>query len=202
MKLKKLLPELVTGIKENGFDENPKAIQTASIPQIKSGSDLFVFGEEGAGKSTAMVIGVIQQLKAAFEDAPRAMIITTSKEKSYELEELFKKLGRYTDLRVLTVFDNGVIKFQKDLIFDGIDVLIGTPVQITEIIKKGGIPFAAMKMFIVDDAHEFRLEKFPLIHITADKAPKAQFIITADGWHKKFEKLSEEIMRNPKIIKG
>ena len=37
MNLKKLSPELVEGIKHLGFDEQPKQIQSESIPIIKSG---------------------------------------------------------------------------------------------------------------------------------------------------------------------
>ena len=40
MKLKKLYPELVSGIIDQGFDKEPKEIQTNCIPKIKSGAGL------------------------------------------------------------------------------------------------------------------------------------------------------------------
>jgi len=202
MNLKKLTPELVEGIRELGFDENPKAIQSASIPVIKSGGDLFMISPEQSGKSTALLIGIIQQLKEEFEDAPRAIIMAPTKEKVKELEKQFEKLAFRTSLRVFSVFEQGDMKYQKDLIFDGIDVLIGTPIRITELIKKNGIPFSIVKMIVVDDAHELRIDKYTHIYGVADKAPKAQMIIAANSWNKNFEKLELEVMKNPRVIKS
>jgi len=41
------------------FDKDQKNIQTKSIPQIKSGADLFIVSPKDSGKSTAVVIGII-----------------------------------------------------------------------------------------------------------------------------------------------
>lgn len=200
MNLKKLLPELVEGLKIAGFDKAPKAIQTNSLPAIKSGSDLFMIAPSDLGKSTAFLIGVIQQLKEEFEEAPRAIVMAPSKDAVHALEKQFNQLACKTSLRVFSVFEQGEIKHQKDLIFDGIDVLIGTPLRITELIKKNGIPFANVKMIIVDDAHEFRTSNYFHIYSIIDKAPKAQVVIAADSWNKNFEKFEFEIMKNPKLI--
>ena len=107
MNLKKLIPELVSGLIDEGFDKNPKKIQTKSIPQIKSGADLFIVAPVGSGKSTAIVIGVIQQLKKAYEEAPRAIIMAATKEKAFEFEAQFEMLGKHTNLRTFTAFDQG-----------------------------------------------------------------------------------------------
>ncbi len=200
MNLKKLSPELVEGIKHLGFDEQPKQIQSESIPIIKSGGDLFMISPEQSGKSTALLMGVIQQLKEEFEEAPRAIIIAPTKEHVKELEQQFEKLAFRTSLRVFSVFEQGDIKHQKDLIFDVIDVLIGTPIRITELIKKNGIPLSILKMIVIDNAHEITLDKYIHLYGVVDKAPKAQVIIAANIWNKNFEKLEFEIMKNPKLL--
>jgi superfamily II DNA/RNA helicase len=202
MNLKKIIPDLVTGIEEAGFNKNPREIQTASIPQIKSGADLFLIAPEGAGKSTSLVIGVIQQLKAAFEDAPRAIVITSTKEKAYELEAQFEVLGRYTDLRTFVVFDKGVLQYQKDVIFEGLDVVIGTPKRINELIRANGIPFSKMKMIVIDEADSFKVVDYGMIYGVVDSSPKSQFILVGNTWDKKFDNLSDRIMKNPRIVKG
>ncbi len=201
MNLKKLIPELVSGLNDAGFDKNPKKIQSTSIPQIKSGADLFIISPEGSGKSTAIVIGIIQQLKEAFEEAPRAIIIVATKEKALELEAQFEIIGKHTNLRTFTVFDQGVIQYQKDMIYEGLDVLIGTPKRLNELEKVTGIPLSQIKMFVVDDAESFTLDKYAMIYRIADSINKSQFIMLANSWNKKFAKLSERIMKNPRIIK-
>ena len=202
MNLKKIIPELVTGIEEAGLHKSPREIQKVAVSQIKSGGDFFLIGSDGAGKSTSIVIGVIQQLKAAFEDAPRAVIITSTKEKAYEMEAQFEALGRYTDLRTFVVFDKGVLQYQKDVIFEGLDIIIGTPKRINELIKVNGIPFAKMKMIIIDEADSFKVADYAKIYGIADSSPKSQFIIAAKVWDKKFDNLSERVMKNPRVIKG
>lgn len=201
MNLKKLIPELVSGLNDAGFDKNPKKIQSTSIPHIKSGADLFIISPEGSGKSTAIVIGVIQQLKEAFEEAPRAIIIAATKEKALELEAQFEIIGKHTNLRTFTVFDQGIIQYQKDMIYEGLDVLIGTPKRLNELEKITGIPLSKIKMFVVDDAESFTLDRYAMIYRIADSINKSQFIMLANSWNKKFAKLSERIMKNPRIIK-
>ncbi|MDW7694253.1 DEAD/DEAH box helicase [Flammeovirgaceae bacterium SG7u.111] len=200
MNLKKLIPELVSGLKDAGFDANPKEIQSTSIPQIKSGADLFIVSPEGSGKSTAIVIGVIQQLKEAFEDVPRAIIMAATKEKAFELEAQFELLGKHTNLRTFTVFDKGILQYQKDTIYEGLDVLIGTPRRLNELLKATGIPLSQIKMFVVDDVASFTLDKYTMIYRIADNIEKSQMILVANAWDKKFEKLTDRIMKSPRII--
>ena len=202
MNLKKLIPELVSGLIDAGFDKEPKEIQTKSIPQIKSGADFFIVSPKGSGKSTAIVIGVIQQLKEEFEVAPRAIIMAATKEKAVELESQFELLGKHTSLRTFTVFDQGIIQYQKDMIYEGLDILIGTPKRLNQLVKISGIPLNKIKMFVVDDAESITPDKYTLIYQMVDSINKSQLIILANSWNKNFPKLSERIMKSPKIIKG
>lgn len=202
MKLKKLLPELVTGIIDAGFDKEPREIQTLVVPKIKSGTDMFVVAPEGSGKSTAAIIGVIQQLKKEFEKAPRAIIVVSTREKAFELDEQFELLAKHTSLRSLRVFDQGNIKYQKDMIYEGIDVLITTPKRLGELMNNSGVPLVKVKMLIVDDAETiFLSQNHTIIHRIADGIDKAQFIILSNTWNSKFNDLSERIMKNPAVIK-
>ena len=201
MNLKKLIPALVTGLQDAGFAENPTKIQSASVAQIKSGVDLYVVAPTGTGKTTAIATGIIQRLKDEFEVAPRAIVMVASKEKAFELEEQFEVLAKHTDLRVFTVFDQGIIQYQRDIIYEGLDILIGTPKRLNELLKVNGIRLTQVKMLVVDDLNAYRLEQYSLIYHLAESIPRSQFVMVADVWNKNFEKFNERIMKNPKIIK-
>lgn len=202
MKLKKLIPELVDGIIEAGLDKEPKEVQTISIPKIKSGADLFVLSPEKSGKSTAIVISTIQLLKAEFEEAPRALIMVKSKEKAFELEEQFNQIGKHSNLRTFVVFDQGNIQYQKDMIYDGIDILIGTPKRLIELMNVSGFPMTKLKTFIVDDADQLLIQgsSHAIIRI-ANSIEKAQFIFFASAWNDKLDQVSERIMKNPLTLR-
>ncbi len=201
MKLKKLLPELVSGILNEGFDKEPRAIQSLSIPKIKSGMDLFMIGPENSGKTSALVIGILQQLKQKVEGAPRAIVVTSSKEKAYEFEAQLDLIGKEIDLTTFVVFDQGLIQYQKDMIYEGLDVLIGTPKRLAELLNNMGIPMGEVKMVVFDDAHNLSVADYAkYVYRFADTAEKAQLILAADYWSQDFERIEERAMKNYEII--
>lgn len=201
MNLKKLTPELASGIINAGFNQEPKEIQNLSIPKFKSGADLLFISPEGSGKSTALVIGTIQQLKRPFEEAPRAIIITSTKEKAFEMEEQFSLLGKQSKLRTFVAFDKGIIQYQKDEIYDGLDVLICTPKRLSELININGVPMTKINLIIMDDADTLITNRYhAVIYRIGDGVKKAQMVISANKWHNKFEDLSDRILKNPIII--
>lgn len=202
MKLKKLLPELVSGIINAGYDKEPRPIQGLSIPKIKSGADLYVVAPENSGKTTTIAIAVIQLLKKALEEAPRAIIMVENKDKAFALEEEIKRLGKQTDLRTFVAFDAGIIQYQKDMIYEGLDILIGTPQRLNELVSITGIPLTKVRHFFVDDLESFSLNNYSLIYRIADNIEKAQFILLSDSWKDNYERITERIMKGGIIIKN
>lgn len=203
MKLKKLLPELVQAITENGFDQSPKEIQSIGLPQIKSGADAFVIAPVGSGKTTLLAMSVIQLLKKAEGETPRGIVLVKSKEDAFAFEELFETLGKYTKLRYFTVFDQGIIQYQKDEIYDGIDILIGTPKRVNELMSITGIPLSTIKILAVDDAEMFYTNRtHPVIYRIAQACPKAQIVIATNNWMDNFELLEVEVMKNTIYIES
>nr|MBD3623468.1 DEAD/DEAH box helicase [Sunxiuqinia sp.] len=201
MKLKKLHPVLASGIIDRGFDKEPKEVQTICIPKIKSGADLLVIAPEGYGKSTTIVIGVIQQLEEAFEEAPRAIIMVENKEKAFELEDQFQILGKDTNLRIFTVFDQGNLQYQKDTIYEGLDILIGTPKRINELLSTTGIPCTNLKLLVIDDAETiFPNRHHPVVYRISDGSIKIQCLLFANKRHKKFDDLLERVSKNWVVV--
>ncbi|MFV0290660.1 MAG: DEAD/DEAH box helicase [Mangrovibacterium sp.] len=200
MKLKKFTPELAEAIVDAGYDQF-SAIQELAIPKIRSGADLFIIGEKGSGKSTALVMSIIQQLKEAVEEAPRALIVVNSKEKAYELEELFQLLGRNTNLRTFVVFDKGILQYQKNMIYEGLDILIGTPKRIDELMSTTGIPMVKIRMLAFDDV-DFMVTQLQqkLIYRLVYALPKVQTILLAEEWSERFDELEERALKSPLIV--
>ncbi|MCU4174797.1 DEAD/DEAH box helicase [Carboxylicivirga sp. N1Y90] len=203
MKLKKLIPELASAIINAGFDAEPKEIQSLSVPKIKSGADLFAIAPEQSGKSTAIAIGVIQQLKAPFEEAPRSIIITSSKEKAFEMEEQIQMLSKELKLRTFVAFDGGNLQYQKDEIYDGLDVLICTPKRLTELVNINGVPMTKVKMLVVDNAETIvPMQSQSVIYRIADGIKNPQIMIFASKWDDRFEGFEERLMKNPLVLRA
>ena len=85
MPFNKLIEPLKDTLKNKGFDE-PLQLQKQILSKIKSGASLFVVAPNDSGKTTSIIISVIQKLKNAFEDAPRALIFVKDKQAALDLE--------------------------------------------------------------------------------------------------------------------
>ena len=99
MQLKKINSNLQQALIEHELTE-ANEMQQETFSTIKSGADCIIISPKGSGKSTTIVLNVIQQLVCEGEESPRALIIVEDKEKVLEMEEHFEKLGSKTDLRV------------------------------------------------------------------------------------------------------
>jgi ATP-dependent RNA helicase RhlE len=150
MFLKKINPNLALAIENAGFTQ-PKELQKATFGTIKSGVDCVVCAPKGEGKTTAIVINVIQKLEKEFMESPRALIFVQDKARVLEIMEMFKVLGKENDLRVYGVYEQGDVDYDKNHISLGIDVLIGTPGRLHEMFGSAGFDVNQLKMFIIDD---------------------------------------------------
>ena len=106
MQLKKINPLLQEALIENGLIE-ANEMQQETFSTIKSGADVVIQSGKKSGKSTTIVLNVIQRLEKQFMESPRALIIVETKEKVLEMDEMFKKYNRYTQLRVYGAHDKG-----------------------------------------------------------------------------------------------
>lgn len=200
MSFKKLEPSIKQVLAEKEFIA-PTKFQKQAISKIKSGVNLFGIGPEGCGKTTALIIGVIQKLKSAFEDAPRALIIVENKEKALELESQFLPFLKPTDLRLYLAYDEQRFDHQKDEIYDGVDIVIATPKRLTELFQRTGINVTQLQMYIIDDA-EFltRGTQLSLVNRIPESIPKCQYIMSSTLFHDKLERLQDSFMFGAHLV--
>ena len=159
MKLKKINPNLQKALIENQLTE-ANDIQQDTFSLIKSGADCIIIAPPKSGKTTTIVLNVIQRLEKEFQESPRALIIVSNKDKLIEMKQMFEKFGNYTDLRVYGVHDKGDTEFDKNHISLGLDVLIGTPNRLNDLFSTAGFDVNQLKMFIVEDTDELLRQRF------------------------------------------
>ncbi|MCH4895607.1 DEAD/DEAH box helicase [Marinilabiliaceae bacterium JC040] len=194
MFLKRLYQPLERAITESHLEE-PISKQKDNISAIKSGRDVVYIDKEEQGKSTAIAISVINKLKEEFEDVPRAMIIVPDKEEGEKLEECFSIYGKYTSLRVHTAYETRLIEDQRDEIYFGTDILIGTVKQINKLYAISGINITGVKIFIIDnsdkvitDANQSEVERI------CESLPKCQKILVGTKINSRVERIIDQHM--------
>lgn len=197
MNLKKIHPGLQQALSENNLAE-ANELQEASWSTIKSGADTVIIAPEGLGKTTTIVINVIQKLEKAQGESTRALIFAEDKEKVLAIAELFKTYGNYTDLRVLGTHDKGDIDYDKNIISLGLDVLIGTPTKINALFSSAGFNLNTVKIFVVDDAEIlFKNRMDSIIQRLAGSITKTQYLFVSSAATERVEAMADKIMLEP-----
>jgi len=200
MKLKKINEKLQDALIENGLTE-ANVLQQETFSTIKSGSDCIILSPAGSGKSTTIVLNVIQQLAGHNEESPRALIFVEDKAKVLEMEALFEKYGKYTNLEVYGVHDKGDMDYDKNYISTGIDVLIGTPNKLSDMFTTAGYNVNRLKMFIIDDADPIlKLRHETKIMRISNSIAKTQRIIFAETLTERIEILADKMMLEPYLF--
>lgn len=197
MFLKKINPGLEKALEEAGLTE-PTELQKDSFGTIKSGVDCVLAADASQGKTTAIVINVIQRLEKAFEESPRALVIVEDKARVLEMLELFKNYGSYTDLRVYGVYEQGDIDYDKNQISVGIDVLVGTPTRLNDMFASAGFDVNRLKMFVVDDTEALlKLRMDSKISRMSNSIAKTQRLFFTDVITERVELFADRLMVEP-----
>jgi superfamily II DNA/RNA helicase len=197
MKLKKINEALQNALIESGLTE-ANELQQETFSTIKSGADCLIVAPKGSGKSTTIVLNVIQQLAGKQEESPRALIIVEDKAKVLEMEALFEEYGKYDPLEVYGVHDKGDMDYDKNYISTGIDVLIGTPNKLSDMFSTAGYNVNRLKMFILDDADPIlKLRHETKIMRISNSIAKTQRIIFTEQYTERVAILADKMLLEP-----
>ena len=197
MNLKKINSYLQKALIENGLTE-ANEMQQETFSTIKSGADAVIQSAGGTGKTTTIVLNVIQKLEKTFDESTRALILVETKEKVLEMEELFLKYGTYTDLSILGVHDKGDIDYDKNVVSMGLDILIGTPNKINAMFSSAGFNSNTIKLMIVDDADVlFRSRMDAVVLRLSNSIEKTQRLFFCSQITERVESLADKIMIEP-----
>lgn len=197
MNLKKINPNLQKALIEHGLTE-ANQMQQETFSTIKSGADAVIQSGPGTGKTTTIVLNVIQKLEKTLDESTRALIIVETKEKVIEMEELFLQYGTYTDLSILGVHDKGDIDYDKNVVSMGLDILIGTPNKINAMFASAGFNSNTIKLLVVDDADVlFRIRMDAIVHRLSNSIEKTQRLFFCSQITERVESLADKIMIEP-----
>ena len=202
MKLKKINEGLQQRLIAAGLTE-ANELQEGSFSTIKSGVDAIIQSGKGSGKTTTIVINVIQRLVKPFEESPRALIMVQDKPQVLEMVDLFNQLGKNNDLRVFGVHDKTDLDDDKNQISLGIDILVGTPNKLNIMFSGAGYNVNRLQMVVVDDADILLRNRMDAkIKRISDSIAKTQRIFFCNEITEKIDFLAEKIMIDPVFLES
>jgi superfamily II DNA/RNA helicase len=179
MSLDKLRVELQEVLPEKGISElNP--FQWKVIDGMKAGKNLLIEGHEGAGKTTSIIVSLVQKITEAGEGSPRAIVICSTDDKAHAMHAILEKICRPLDLTVDLAHDRGNKLQQRNDIFDGTEIIVGTSKRLQELYIQNGFNVSKLKLFVLDDAIELVKGGYKTqISRIAESLPKCQYLLAS-----------------------
>ena len=161
----------------------PTPIQTKSFPVILSGRDVMGIAQTGTGKTYAYLLPILKQWKFAHVDTPRVVIIVPTRELVVQVVEEVNKLTQYMSIRSLGVYGGTNINTQRKAVYDGVDILVGTPGRMMDLALDGVLRFDNLQKLVIDEFDEilnlgFRTQLTSILAMMRNKKQNILFSAT------------------------
>jgi len=140
-------------IGEAGY-EIPTPVQVAAIPIGLEGHDLIGTAQTGTGKTAAFVLPILQHLltNPVEKQCTRVIVLTPTRELAEQINETFKQLGKFTQIRSATVYGGVAMNPQEKALRTGADVIVACPGRLLDHMDRGNTDFSRVTKLVLDEA--------------------------------------------------
>ncbi len=144
---------LLNVLEELGY-LNPTPIQIKAFPAIMSGKDLVGIAQTGTGKTFSYLLPILRQLPFSDQKHPRVLIVVPTRELVIQVVSEIEKLTKYMNIRFAGVYGGTNINTQKQLVYNGLDILVATPGRLIDLNLSGVLRLKNIQRFVIDEVDE------------------------------------------------
>ncbi|MDA9169208.1 DEAD/DEAH box helicase [Crocinitomicaceae bacterium] len=197
-----LIQPIIEALEEKGYTQ-PTPIQEQAIPILLKRRDLLGCAQTGTGKTAAFAIPIIQLIEQNKDDQAgkrkvKALVVTPTRELAIQIGENFTAYCKHTRLRNTVIFGGVKQGAQTNALRGGVDILVGTPGRLLDLIQQGYITLKHIEYFVLDEADQMLDMGF--IHdikkILAKLPKERQSLFFSATMPKNIVALSREILGN------
>ena len=191
--------EILDAISNKGW-KNPTDIQKESIPFALGGEDLLAQAKTGSGKTVAFGIPAIER---SIEDkSVQILILTPTRELASQVSEELNWLKGTKNIEIDAFYGGVGIEPQIKKLDSGIEIIVGTPGRIIDLIRRGNLNLSKLKMLILDEADRMLdMGFFPDVQWIISKSNKdRQTLLFSATFPQEILDLSSEMMNNPEHV--
>ncbi|WP_395245385.1 DEAD/DEAH box helicase [Agromyces sp. MMS24-K17] len=145
--------------------EHPFPIQAATIPVVLEGRDVLGRGRTGSGKTIAFGAPTVERLmqlwakqgdadrrKRAMGRAPRALVLAPTRELALQIDRTVQPIAQSVGLFTTQVYGGVPQARQVGALRRGVDIVIGTPGRIEDLVRQGHLDLSAIEITVLDEA--------------------------------------------------
>ncbi|CAK9872779.1 unnamed protein product [Sphagnum jensenii] len=180
-------------------------IQRAVLEPAMKGCDLIARAKTGTGKTLAFGIPIIRHIvneNEANQDGrtPRALVLAPTRELAKQVEREFMESAPM--LSTICVYGGVSISTQQRQLQRGVDIAVGTPGRIIDLIDRGSLNLRDVRFLVLDEADQMLAVGFEEdVERILEQLPKKRqgmlFSATMPAWVKN---LSRKYLRDPLTI--
>jgi ATP-dependent RNA helicase RhlE len=151
---------------------DPTPIQLRAIPLILSGQDVIGSAQTGTGKTAAFALPVLSRL-VQHAPHPRLLVIEPTRELAAQVETAIHDFSRFTNLRTVVLFGGVGYGRQKDVLRQGVDVIVATPGRLLDHMQQGTCRLDHIEYLVLDEADRLLDMGFlPDVRRIIDRCPR------------------------------
>lgn len=197
-----LKAELLKAISEEGYT-TPTPIQQQAIPLILEGCDVKACAQTGTGKTAGFTLPLLQRLSGKLcRGAPRALILTPTRELAAQVAESVATYGKYLPLTSTVIFGGVNINPQINALKKGVDIIIATPGRLLDHVGQKTVDLSKIEILVLDEAD--RMLDMGFIHdirkLLALLPKERQNLLFSATFSDDIIKLANSLLRAPKHI--
>ncbi|HEY0247219.1 MAG TPA: DEAD/DEAH box helicase [Gryllotalpicola sp.] len=193
----------------------PFPIQAATIPDVLAGRNVLGRGRTGSGKTIAFGAPVVESLlrggsaeiaagkrtKRQQGRLPRALVLAPTRELALQIDRTVQPIARAVGLFTTQIYGGVPQRAQVMALERGVDIVIGTPGRIIDLIEQGRLDLSDVRITVLDEADHmcdlgFLEPVQRILRLTADGGQKLLFSATLDTG---VASLVEEFLVDPAV---
>ncbi|MFF1879578.1 DEAD/DEAH box helicase [Leifsonia sp. NPDC058230] len=192
---------------------SPFPIQAATIPDVLAGKDVLGRGRTGSGKTIAFGAPLVERLMSLWAESgksggkrqmgrkPRALILAPTRELALQIDRTVQPIARSVGLFTTQIYGGVPQARQVGALQRGVDIVIGTPGRIEDLIEQGRLDLSEVVITVLDEADHMCDLGFlePVQRILRETAEGGQKLLFSATLDKGVAQLVEEFLPEPSV---
>jgi ATP-dependent RNA helicase RhlE len=191
---------ILRGVLAAGF-QDPRPIQTETIPAALDGRDILGLAQTGTGKTAAFALPLLDRFARERRRGPRALVLAPTRELATQIDAEIRLLARFTRLQVVTVYGGVSAHGQIRSLRRHPEIIVGCPGRILDLMGQGALRLGQVETLVLDEAdHMFDMGFLPdLRRILKALPPKRQNLLFSATMPAEIRSLADALLHEPHI---
>jgi ATP-independent RNA helicase DbpA len=127
-------------------------VQAASLPVLLAGTDALVQAQTGSGKTAAFALALLSKLDVSVVQL-QGLVLCPTRELADQVSREIRRLARFIpNTKVLTLCGGVPLRPHLASLNHAPHIVVGTPGRILDLIGKGALLLATLKVLVLDEA--------------------------------------------------